>query len=40
MAVIAGGLEAGDDPEEVVRAARLLHVYETAFWDSLAEGAR
>ncbi|QXJ26025.1 transcriptional regulator [Actinomadura graeca] len=38
MAVVAAGLAAGDDPEEVARAARLLHAYETAFWDALAEG--
>lgn len=37
LAVIASGLESGDDPEEIVRAARLLHAYETAFWDALAE---
>ncbi|TDB79584.1 transcriptional regulator [Actinomadura sp. KC216] len=36
--VIASGLASGDDPEEAVRAARLLHAYETAFWDALAEG--
>ncbi|GAA2412890.1 hypothetical protein GCM10010191_23100 [Actinomadura vinacea] len=38
VAVIAAGLASGDDPEDVVRAARLLHAYETAFWDALAEG--
>lgn len=37
-AVIEAGLAAGEDPEEAVRAARMLHAYETAFWDSLAEG--
>ncbi|TMR00680.1 transcriptional regulator [Actinomadura soli] len=36
--VIASGLASGDDPEEAVRAARLLHTYETAFWEALAEG--
>ncbi|MFC5754089.1 hypothetical protein [Actinomadura rugatobispora] len=38
VAVIAAGLTSGEDPEEMVRAARLLHAYETAFWDTLAEG--
>jgi hypothetical protein len=38
LAVIAAGLASGDDPEGTVRAARLLHAYETAFWDTLAEG--
>lgn len=38
MAVIAAGLAAGDDPLEIARAARLLHAYETAFWNALAEG--
>ncbi|SEG75596.1 Thiaminase [Thermomonospora echinospora] len=36
--VIAAGLAAGEDPDEALLAARLLHTYETAFWDSLAEG--
>ncbi|TMR28851.1 transcriptional regulator [Actinomadura geliboluensis] len=36
--VIASGLAAGDDPVEAARAARLLHAYETAFWDALAQG--
>ncbi|MFI0483620.1 hypothetical protein [Actinomadura sp. 9N215] len=36
--VIASGLASGDDPEEAVRAARLLHAYETAFWDALVDG--
>ncbi|MFA1551259.1 hypothetical protein [Actinomadura chokoriensis] len=36
--VIASGLASGDDPVEAARAARLLHAYETAFWDALAEG--
>ncbi|QKW35716.1 transcriptional regulator [Actinomadura sp. NAK00032] len=35
--VIASGLAAGDDPVEAARAARLLHAYETAFWDVLAQ---
>ncbi|XVQ14374.1 hypothetical protein ACQP1W_18090 [Spirillospora sp. CA-255316] len=38
LAVIAAGLVSGDDPDETGRAARLLHAYETAFWDALAEG--
>ncbi|TYB40062.1 hypothetical protein [Actinomadura chibensis] len=38
LSVIESGLAAGDDPEEAARAARLLHAYETAFWDALAEG--
>jgi thiaminase len=37
-AVISASLAAGDDPQEMARAARLLHAYETAFWDALAEG--
>ncbi|MEV5574579.1 hypothetical protein AB0L06_31480 [Spirillospora sp. NPDC052269] len=37
-AVIAAGLEAGEDPEEAVRAADFLHAYETDFWTALAEG--
>jgi hypothetical protein len=37
-AVIAAGLAAGEDPREAVRAALALHVYEMAFWDTLAEG--
>ncbi|MGP4029108.1 hypothetical protein [Actinomadura sp. 3N407] len=37
LTVIASGLDSGDDPEEVLRAARFLHAYETAFWDALAE---
>ncbi|MFC9977683.1 hypothetical protein ACFVH6_42955 [Spirillospora sp. NPDC127200] len=35
--VIAAGLSAGEDPSAVLRAARLLHAYETMFWDSLVE---
>lgn len=38
VAVIADGLSNGDDPVEAARAARLLHAYETAFWDALVEG--
>ncbi|MWA02248.1 transcriptional regulator [Actinomadura sp. LD22] len=38
LAVIAAGLASGDDPAEASRAARLLHAYETAFWDALADG--
>ena len=37
LAVIAAGLAAGDDPRGITRAARLLHAYEIAFWDALAE---
>ena len=36
--VVAAGLAAGEDPQEAVRAAVALHAYETAFWDTLAEG--
>jgi TENA/THI-4/PQQC family len=36
--VVAAGLAAGEDPDEAVRAARLLHAYEIAFWDALADG--
>ncbi|MFA1544197.1 hypothetical protein [Actinomadura monticuli] len=36
--VIASGLASGDDPVEASRAARLLHAYETAFWEALADG--
>ncbi|MDL4813932.1 hypothetical protein [Actinomadura opuntiae] len=38
LAVIAAGLASGDDPVDASRAARLLHAYETAFWDALVEG--
>lgn len=38
LSVIESGLAAGDDPEDAARAARQLHAYETAFWDTLAEG--
>ncbi|KAB2387894.1 thiaminase II/PqqC family protein [Actinomadura montaniterrae] len=37
LAVIAAGLASGDDPVEASRAARLLHAYENAFWDALAD---
>jgi thiaminase len=36
--VAAAGLAAGDDPRQAVRAALALHAYETAFWDTLADG--
>ena len=36
--VIAAGLAAGEDPQDAVRAALVLHAYETAFWDALADG--
>jgi TENA/THI-4/PQQC family len=36
--VVAAGLAAGEDPQEARRAALALHAYETAFWDSLADG--
>lgn len=38
LSVVASGLASRDDPEEVARAARFLHAYETSFWDALAEG--
>jgi hypothetical protein len=31
-------LAAGEDPGEVLRAARMLHAYEIAFWEVLAQG--
>jgi hypothetical protein len=37
-AVIAQGLAAGEDPGEAMRAPRMLHAYENAFWEALAEG--
>ncbi|MFC5182375.1 transcriptional regulator [Actinomadura harenae] len=37
-AVIAAGLEAGEDPDAAVRAADFLHAYEADFWATLAEG--
>ncbi len=35
--VVAQGLRAGDDPEQALHEARTLHVFETAFWNSLVE---
>ena len=37
-AVVQTGLDAGDDPQQARRAARLLQAYELLFWNSLAEG--
>lgn len=37
LAVAQNGLDAGDDPREIRRAARLLQAYELQFWDALAE---
>jgi len=37
LAVAQAGLDAGDDPREIRRAARLLQAYELQFWDALAE---
>ncbi|GAB3984071.1 hypothetical protein GCM10029978_092660 [Actinoallomurus acanthiterrae] len=37
-AVIEQGLAAGEDPREALRAARMLHAYESEFWSALAEG--
>jgi hypothetical protein len=34
----AAGLAAGEDPRQAMRAALALHAYETAFWDTLADG--
>jgi thiaminase len=39
LAVAQAGLDAGDDPREIRRAARLLQAYELQFWDALAEHA-
>ena len=36
--VLEAGLAAGESAREAVRAARLMHEYEVAFWDSLAYG--
>ncbi|MEC3953745.1 hypothetical protein VMT65_11935 [Nocardia sp. CDC153] len=36
--VVAAGLAAGEAPADLARAARLLHDYEAAFWNSLATG--
>jgi thiaminase len=38
VAIIEAGLAAGDDPAEALHAAHLLHAYETAFWETLADG--
>lgn len=37
-ATVAQGLGMGDDPGRALRAARMLHAYETDFWNSLAAG--
>jgi hypothetical protein len=37
-AIVAAGLAAGDDPDEALHAARMMHAYELAFWGALAEG--
>ena len=34
----AVGLAAGEDPRQAVRTSLALHAYETAFWDTLADG--
>jgi hypothetical protein len=39
LAVAQAGLDVGDDPREIRRAARLLQAYELQFWDALAEPA-
>ena len=39
LAVAQAGLDAGDDPREIRRAARLLQAYELQFWIALAEHA-
>ena len=36
--VLASGLSRGDDPAAAIRCARLVHAYETMFWDSLIPG--
>jgi thiaminase len=36
LALAQAGLDAGDDPREIRRAARLLQAYELQFWDALA----
>jgi thiaminase len=38
IAVVAAGLANGDSPEDAAMAARMLHAYETAFWEALADG--
>ncbi|GAB4586169.1 thiaminase II/PqqC family protein [Nocardia sp. IFM 10818] len=35
-AVVAAGLASGESPADISRAPRLLHAYETAFWDAMA----
>lgn len=35
--VVAKGLAAGDDPVELLRAARMVDAYEAAFWSVIAE---
>jgi hypothetical protein len=35
-AIVAAGLDAGDDPDESLHAARMMHAYEQAFWTALA----
>lgn len=37
-ATVAAGMAEGEDPQEAVRAARMVHAYETIFWDTLATG--
>jgi hypothetical protein len=37
-AIVAAGLAAGDDLDDSLHAARLMHAYEQAFWAALAEG--
>src|SRR5688572_9248215 len=37
LAVVQAGVDAGDDPSEMRRAARLLQAYELLFWDALAD---
>jgi thiaminase len=37
LAVAQAGLDGGDDPREIRRAARMLQAYELQFWDALAE---
>lgn len=37
VAVVQAGLDAGEDPGEMRRAARLLQAYELLFWDALAD---
>jgi thiaminase len=35
--IVAAGLAAGDDPDEAVRTARIVHGLESAFWNTLTE---